>query len=59
MKTDNAGKKNGNSRHGCRCGQCGSCLDNARWDRIFQEKFADPSYYNRKLGRTTSPLVDL
>jgi hypothetical protein len=29
---------------GCRCGQCLRCLDNARWDRISNEKFADPTY---------------
>jgi hypothetical protein len=28
-------------RH-CRCGQCPICLENARWDQIFAEKFADP-----------------
>lgn len=32
-------------RQPCQCGECKSCLDNARWDRIFNEKFADPTYY--------------
>src|SRR5579863_1830437 len=29
----------------CQCGSCQRCLDNAKWDRIFNEKFADPGYY--------------
>ena len=29
----------------CACGQCKACQDNARWDRVFNEKFADPDYY--------------
>jgi hypothetical protein len=64
MNTENRSKKNGNARPGCRCSRtigsrCAACLDNARWDRIFREKFADPSYYNRKQVRNTSPIVDL
>jgi hypothetical protein len=43
----------------CRCKQCPACQDEARWERIFQEKFADPSYYGRNNFRTSSPLVDL
>jgi hypothetical protein len=31
----------------CTCGHCPPCLDNLRWQRIFDEKFADPDYYNR------------
>jgi hypothetical protein len=31
----------------CRCGVCPACLDNARWERIFQQKFADPAYRKR------------
>src|SRR5690242_13990814 len=23
----------------CTCGQCRNCMENARWERIFQEKF--------------------
>lgn len=30
----------------CNCGICPTCVDNARWERIFQEKFADPNYYD-------------
>lgn len=29
----------------CACGRCSFCLENQRWERIFQEKFADPQYY--------------
>jgi hypothetical protein len=29
----------------CRCGACPRCLEEARWDRIFNERFADPNYY--------------
>lgn len=32
----------------CRCGTCPRCIDNARWDRIFRQKFADPNYYEPK-----------
>jgi hypothetical protein len=34
------------SQQRCTCGECRSCLDNARWERIFAEKFADPNYYS-------------
>jgi hypothetical protein len=30
----------------CLCGSCSTCQD-ARWERVFQEKFADPDYYSR------------
>jgi hypothetical protein len=43
----------------CRCGRCPQCLDNARWERIFAEKFADPDYYTRRHVRTSSPLDSL
>ena len=43
----------------CHCGQCGQCLDNARWERIFAEKFADPEYYTRRRARCSSPLESL
>jgi hypothetical protein len=32
----------------CACGVCPSCLENARWERIFSEKFADPNYYRAR-----------
>jgi len=28
------------ARKQCLCGRCRECVDNARWDRIFKEKFA-------------------
>lgn len=40
----------------CRCGVCATCQDNARWERIFQSKFADPDYYVRRVIRHNSPL---
>jgi hypothetical protein len=43
----------------CRCGQCRECLENARWDRIFAEKFADPDYYSGPSVRSGSPLTSL
>jgi hypothetical protein len=43
----------------CRCGTCAACRDNARWERIFQSKFADPDYYVRRAIRHESPLNSL
>jgi hypothetical protein len=43
----------------CKCGRCRQCVDNARWDRIFAEKFADPNYYSRQAVRYSSPLTSL
>ena len=43
----------------CKCGQCRQCLDNARWERIFTEKFADPNYYTPRVIRIASPLTFL
>ena len=40
---------------GCKCR---ACSDNARWERIFQEKFADPSYYSNPTTRNGSSLAD-
>lgn len=40
----------------CRCGNCGPCKDNQRWERIFAEKFADPTYYSNLVIRRGSPL---
>jgi hypothetical protein len=40
----------------CRCGSCPTCQDGARWERIFQEKFADPDYYTRRVQRHGSSL---
>jgi hypothetical protein len=43
------------SRRNCDCGNCPICEDNQRWERIFREKFADPTYYLRTVRRD-SPL---
>jgi hypothetical protein len=40
---------------GCTCRRCS---ENARWERIFQEKFADPSYYSYPTTRNGSSLSD-
>jgi len=37
---------------------CRTCTDNARWERIFQEKFADPNYYSDPVTRNGSSLAD-
>ena len=43
-------------RHRCHCGTCSTCLENARWEKIFNEKFADPNYYKAQPVRHTSSL---
>ena len=44
----------------CKCRKCPQCLDNARWERIFAEKFADPNYYTRSAAtHMASPLTSL
>jgi hypothetical protein len=43
----------------CSCGSCGRCRDNARWNRIFDEKFADPSYYGSVPVRHNSSLAGI
>jgi len=43
----------------CHCGHCRQCQDDARWERIFAEKFADPEYYTRRHVRCTSPLESI
>ncbi len=43
-------------RQFCGCGRCRWCVDNARWDRIFNEKFADPAYYQKLTVRQDSSL---
>jgi hypothetical protein len=45
-------------RQHCKCGQCEWCLSNARWDRIFNDKFADPSYYGHLVVRHNSTLAE-
>ncbi len=40
----------------CQCAKCAACLDDARWERIFQQKFADPAYYGKQPPRQGSSL---
>jgi len=44
-------------RQYCHCGECKWCLGNLRWDRIFNEKFADPAYYGGIVVRRNSTLA--
>jgi hypothetical protein len=46
-------------RRSCHCGKCHQCIENARWERIFAEKFADRDYYKRHGGQHSSPLASL
>ena len=39
-----------------KCETCARCLDNAKWDRVFNEKFADPNYYKGSQTRKGSSL---
>ena len=48
-------RRTGPSRR-CACGSCYTCRENARWERIFQEKFADPNYYDQRSVSFRSPL---
>src|SRR5437763_8643182 len=43
----------------CSCGTCAVCLDNAKWERVFNEKFADPNYYKASSTRSGSSLSGL
>lgn len=43
----------------CHCGICPRCLDDAKWERIFNEKFADPDYYLERLTQQGSSLSGL
>jgi hypothetical protein len=40
----------------CSCGVCVTCHDNARWERVFNEKFADPEYYQPRAFKRGSSL---
>jgi hypothetical protein len=46
-------------RRRCKCGSCPKCQDNARWERIFHEKFEDSEYYELRPLPLTSPLDKL
>ena len=41
----------------CTCGVCPTCLDNAKWERIYKEKFEDAGYYTHLPGRCGSSLA--
>jgi len=43
----------------CTCGTCKECLENARWERIFDEKFADPDYYAPRVTSIASSLTSI
>ena len=45
--------------HVCNCGHCARCLDDARWEKIYNEKFADPFYYAPLQLKQRSTLVEL
>jgi hypothetical protein len=45
-------------RRVCACGACQSCLENARWEKIFNERFADHSYYGNRGPQFSSPLSE-
>jgi hypothetical protein len=40
----------------CACGKCRACIDNARWESVFQQKFADPFYYSLRHPKQGSSL---
>jgi hypothetical protein len=44
-------------RQFCKCGECKWCVENARWERIFNEKFCDPTYYGPLQVRRNSTLA--
>ena len=48
--------------HHCQTGKCGlclRCLTNARWERIYQAKIADPDYYSGARLTYASPLSSI
>jgi hypothetical protein len=59
MNTDDHAKARTKPQPNCNCQRCATCIDNARWERIFREKFADPYYYTSQQTRGASPVVDL
>jgi hypothetical protein len=40
----------------CHCGSCPRCMEEARWERIFNERFADPDYYKQRSTHFGSSL---
>jgi len=58
VPVETEGRRSGvRQRQYCQCGQCKWCLDNARWERIFNEKFLDPTYYAGLSVRHSSTLA--
>jgi hypothetical protein len=55
----NLHRGNRRSRRRCHCGRCHRCIENARWDRIFNEKFLDLDYYAGPRISYQSPLAGL
>lgn len=43
----------------CRCGVCRACTEEARWEKVFTEKFADPTYYSDRAPKFCSPLAHI
>jgi len=43
-------------RKECRCGTCSQCIENERWEAVFNAKFADPDYYKARPVRHSSSL---
>jgi hypothetical protein len=44
----------------CRSGKCASCIEEARWERLFRQKFADAHYYSRRQSLwSVSPLAEV
>lgn len=40
----------------CACGSCHTCRENEKWNRIFEEKFADQDYYTKRSVTFRSPI---
>jgi hypothetical protein len=51
--------KGARGREYCKCGHCKACLDNARWEQIFNERFAVPGYYGAPTVSHSSTLAGL
>jgi hypothetical protein len=43
----------------CTCAVCPNCVDEARWERIFNERFATPDYYQARFLRNWSTLAGI
>lgn len=52
----NASMAPGSKVRRCHCGICPRCREEARWDRIFNERFADPDYYKQRPTRFGSSM---